>query len=163
MYVHAPNGVAEKWFANSSDLIVYFPQYSISINPLPEDLVQYEIYPVERVDVPLANDRQHVIRELPEFVGGVWRDRLVLKDFTPEEVQQFTPDKVASLKLRRARQLYETDWTQVPDNPLSQEDREAWRLFREELRNVTAQPGFPWDVVWPKSPAPLLNAISFRP
>jgi hypothetical protein len=162
MYVHAPKGIAAEWFANSADLIVAFPQYSININPLPEELTQYEIYPVERVEVPLASDTQHIVRELPEFVDGVWRDRLVLKDFTPEEIEQFTPNKVAQLKLERSRQLYETDWTQVPDNPLPPADREAWRVFREELRNLTSQTGFPWNIVWPTPPVPLTSFIAFR-
>ena len=163
MYVHAPNGIAAAWFANSADLIAAFPQYSISISPSPEDLAQYEIYPVEQVEVPMAGAAQRVVRELPEFVNGVWRDRLVVEDFTASEIAEFTPARAASLKLERSRQLFETDWTQALDAPLSEEERAAWRVFRQGLRDLTSQPGFPWDIVWPTPPQPLQGYVTFRP
>jgi hypothetical protein len=28
----------------------------------------------------------------------------------------------------------------------------VWAAYRQELRDVTAQEGFPWDVVWPETP-----------
>ena len=41
------------------------------------------------------------------------------------------------------------DWTQLPDSPA---DHEAWAAYRQALRDVPAQEGFPWDVVWPEMP-----------
>lgn len=162
MFVHAPGGVAQAWFPNGADLVVAFPQYSISVNPLPEDLVQYEIYPVEPCPVPLPNRQQYVVRELPKFIDGVWKDQLVLKDLTPEELAQHTPAESNWIKLERMRQLYETDWTQVADNGLSDAEKEAWRVFRQGLRDLTSQPGFPWNITWPTPPQPLSNFIAFR-
>ncbi|MFM2480151.1 phage tail assembly chaperone [Celerinatantimonas sp. YJH-8] len=33
------------------------------------------------------------------------------------------------------------------------EDASAWRTYREALRNVPEQTGFPFDVTWPQQPA----------
>jgi hypothetical protein len=45
--------------------------------------------------------------------------------------------------------LSQSDWTQVADAPV---DKTAWATYRQELRNISAQPGFPWAVVWPIQP-----------
>jgi len=49
---------------------------------------------------------------------------------------------------RNAR-LAACDWTQLVDAPV---DSLAWANYRQELRNVPNQPGFPWDVQWPAKP-----------
>jgi hypothetical protein len=46
----------------------------------------------------------------------------------------------------RNRLLSESDWTQVLDAPV---DRVAWATYRQALRDITAQPGFPYDIIWP--------------
>lgn len=50
----------------------------------------------------------------------------------------------------RARLLNESDWTQLPDVPL--ETKSAWADYRQALRDITEQPGFPKNVVWPEKP-----------
>lgn len=58
---------------------------------------------------------------------------------------------VASQKVRdkRNKLLITSDWTQVADAPV---DKEAWATYRQALRDVTDQEGFPHDVVWPITP-----------
>ena len=58
----------------------------------------------------------------------------------------------ASLRTERDRRLAATDWTQLPDVPLTAEQRAAWQQYRQALRDVPEQPGAPWDVVWPEPP-----------
>lgn len=54
-----------------------------------------------------------------------------------------------NIRNRRNILLLQSDWTQNPDVNV---DRKAWADYREELRNVTKQPGFPNNVVWPIPP-----------
>ena len=49
----------------------------------------------------------------------------------------------------RAKKLAESDWTQVVDSPV---DRAAWAIYRQELRDITKQDGFPLKVIQPISP-----------
>jgi hypothetical protein len=45
--------------------------------------------------------------------------------------------------------ISETDWMTLNDSPtISQE----WIDYRQELRDLTSQDGFPYDVVWPIKP-----------
>ena len=47
--------------------------------------------------------------------------------------------------------LTESDWSQVPDNSLSQEQREAYRLYRQELREIT-ETSNPKEIIFPDLP-----------
>jgi hypothetical protein len=46
--------------------------------------------------------------------------------------------------------LQQSDWTQLPDVPLA--TKSAWAEYRQALRSITSQAGFPTDVVWPTPP-----------
>lgn len=59
-------------------------------------------------------------------------------------------DEQASLvRLARNKKLADCDWTQLAD---STADKPAWAVYRQALRDVTAQAGFPWNVTWPTEP-----------
>ena len=55
-----------------------------------------------------------------------------------------------NIRAYRNTLLSECDWTQLPDAPVNQQ---AWAAYRQALRDVTGQAGFPWDVQWPEIPA----------
>lgn len=46
--------------------------------------------------------------------------------------------------------LQQSDWTQLPDVPLA--TKEAWAVYRQALRDITQQPGYPTEVNWPVAP-----------
>ena len=54
-----------------------------------------------------------------------------------------------SVRTERNKRLADSDWTQLPDAPV---DTAAWAAYRKDLREVTAQDGFPWEVTWPEVP-----------
>lgn len=49
--------------------------------------------------------------------------------------------------------LYLSDWTQIPNNPLTTEQQAAWATYRQELRDIPQQSGYPFNVIWPVPPA----------
>lgn len=51
---------------------------------------------------------------------------------------------------KRQKLLIDSDWTQLPDVPL--DDKQAWAVYRQELRDITSQPNFPNDIIWPTPP-----------
>ena len=56
------------------------------------------------------------------------------------------------VRAQRDKLLTETDWTQVLDAPISAECREAFRVYRQALRDITEQVGFPDVIEWPVMP-----------
>jgi hypothetical protein len=62
------------------------------------------------------------------------------------------PEPIAPEVLVRAEryELLETsDWTQVDDSPV---DKSAWASYRQLLRDVPSQEGFPNTIIWPEKP-----------
>jgi hypothetical protein len=55
----------------------------------------------------------------------------------------------ANARKRRNKLLSASDWTQVADAPV---DKAAWATYRQALRDISAQEGFPATVVWPTQP-----------
>lgn len=45
--------------------------------------------------------------------------------------------------------LFKSDWTQLTDAPVSQA---AWAAYRQQLRDIPKQSGFPNNVIWPTKP-----------
>jgi hypothetical protein len=64
-----------------------------------------------------------------------------------------TPDPAevlaAETRAKRDNLLTASDWTQVADAPV---DQAAWAIYRQALRDIPAQEGFPASVVWPTPP-----------
>lgn len=58
--------------------------------------------------------------------------------------------KQSGIREQRNTLLKETDWTQLPDIPKA--TRDAYKVYRQALRDVPAQEGFPNDIVWPELP-----------
>jgi len=52
----------------------------------------------------------------------------------------------------RDRLLAGSDWTQLPDAPLTAAQKSAWATYRQALRDVSKQAGFPGSVTWPVQP-----------
>lgn len=71
----------------------------------------------------------------------------LLKYFSKEEAYKFDALN------RRKTLLDSSDWTQMPDSPLSAEIKQTWAIYRQELRDITEQSGFPLDIEWPSAPS----------
>ena len=54
-----------------------------------------------------------------------------------------------SVREDRNKRLADCDWTQLAD---SQVDKSAWATYRQALRDVPTQSGFPWEVTWADAP-----------
>ena len=68
---------------------------------------------------------------------------------TPEEIKA---QREAEVRAGRDARIAETDWTQVLDAPITTPCREAFRVYRQALRDVPQQAGFPEEVIWPEKP-----------
>jgi hypothetical protein len=69
----------------------------------------------------------------------------------PPPAPEITPPVEINLeddiRYKRFQLLSLSDWTQLPDSPV---DQAAWAAYRQELRDVPQQAGFPENVVWPE-------------
>lgn len=73
---------------------------------------------------------------------------------TVEEIPQPTEEekrkqKETEVRAQRDSLIAKTDYLLVPDYPISAKDLEKVKAYRQALRDVPAQEGFPDNVVWP--------------
>jgi hypothetical protein len=116
----------------------------------------------ESLDVAIA------VKSLcPEGVEvHAWKDKVTgaVTYETTEEVGEFTEaqvlqalvdSKVAEgweeVRVKRNNLLARCDWTQLPNTPLTAEQVTAWDVYRQALRDVTAQVD-PFNIEWPVAP-----------
>jgi hypothetical protein len=57
-----------------------------------------------------------------------------------------------SVKITRNNLLYKSDWTQIANNPLTPELQQQWAVYRQQLRDITEQSGYPFNIIWPTPP-----------
>ena len=78
------------------------------------------------------------------------------RDCTPEEVAEIEArvanvgvGQAEAVRAERNAKLLKSDWTQVADAPV---DKVVWATYRQALRDVTKQAGFPSTIDWPITP-----------
>lgn len=83
-------------------------------------------------------------------------DNGVMRPATEAELEQMRVDAEQAqarlpeqIRQKRNKLLLASDWTQIPDCTV---DKQAWATYRQALRDITSQPGFPNDVVFPEKP-----------
>ena len=105
---------------------------------------------------------QYSQRQGVEQIDGKWHTKYVLGPIftdTPEATAaeqeaaykaQKDAEQAKNVRQTRNEFLKDCDWTQLAD---STADKTAWGTYRQALRDVPSQAGFPWTIDWPKQPA----------
>lgn len=101
-----------------------------------------------------------------EEINGKWFTKYVLGPvFTDNDEQtaveqlnhykaQIDAVQADNVRFMRDQLLKDSDWTQISDAPTN---KEAWIIYRQELRDITLQEGFPFNIIWPEKP----NIVKF--
>lgn len=84
-----------------------------------------------------------------EQVEGKWYTKYSVTNMDVDAITAKDAEQAASVRTQRTEKLKESDWTQVADAPV---DQAAWAAYRQALRDITGQSGFPWTIAWPTQP-----------
>lgn len=90
-----------------------------------------------------VNGEPHTVKNYGPLPEG-WSD--TPPEPTPEE-------KSAWARAQRDSLIAATDYLMMPDYPISEADRAAVAAYRQALRDVPNQPGFPDTIEWPEKTA----------
>jgi hypothetical protein len=63
---------------------------------------------------------------------------------TAEQIATDTANKAFEIRKQRDDLLAKSDWTQLPDAPLTDEKRAEWSTYRQALRDISTLEGFPY-------------------
>lgn len=134
------------------------PNVSLPQYPLTKDVIElgFALYEYAQKPTYPASDFKVVYEGTPvwtrddirgEYVTQVWD----VRDMTPEEKDAAIQAQWGVVDNQRNNILYSCDWTQLPDVPLTPEQVAQWRVYRQEVRDVTNQPD-PFNITWPVAP-----------
>lgn len=90
------------------------------------------------------------IENISDIISMVQEDTII----PPSEVEM-----ASSIRKRRDNLLLLTDFTQLPDSPLSPEIKEQYVQYRQLLRDITEQQTFPLSVEWPTKPVEFVTPV----
>lgn len=145
MFVKLTNGKPSKFPYTLGEFRRDNPNTSFPKVISDETLAEFSVYRVSPTSPPQIDNRTHYVTQWVELVNGTWLQTWNIQQLDEEQA-------AANVRSYRDRLLQESDWTQLADSPLNADAKMAWALYRETLRMVPQQAGFPWDVQWPPVP-----------
>ncbi len=92
---------------------------------------------------------QTAFRDGVEQIDGKWYTKYSVADLDADAIAAKDVEQAKAMRSTRNQMLKDSDWTQVADAPV---DKAAWATYRQALRDISNQDGFPWDVTWPDAP-----------
>jgi hypothetical protein len=151
MFALIKDGAVDQYPYNIYQLRMAHPNVSFPADPSDETLQEFGMFRVFFATQPAVSNTQVLEEDPPVFSTEyqrwtqVWR----VRDMAAEEVQQRNNSKASEIRTERNEKIANTDWTQLPDSPV---DKAVWATYRQALRDITAQAGFPWTIDWPVAP-----------
>lgn len=84
-----------------------------------------------------------------EQLDGKWYTKYSVAEMDADAITAKDTAQAKAMREQRGEKLKDSDWTQVADAPV---DKAVWATYRQALRDITAQSGFPWTITWPDAP-----------
>lgn len=109
---------------------------------MPDELLaEWGVYPCVEGFAPPVAECEQVVRTTITMVDGVWTQNFATAKWPLDQAEQYVREKRGAL-------LSETDWMALSDVTMGAE----WATYRQDLRDITHQAGFPYGIVWPAKP-----------
>jgi hypothetical protein len=134
-----------------TDLARAFPNISIPQPPTLADLDALGVDPILEGPQPTLTRFQSAVRSGPTEINGQWFWEYSAVDWDPDAIAAATEKQWDAVRGDRNKRLLDSDWTQLPDAPLTEEQKTAWQAYRQALRDVTQQAD-PFEIIWPSKP-----------
>lgn len=90
------------------------------------------------------------LASVPVLENGSWVLRWAVENKSDEQLAVELHARKLNVRARRNELLAQSDWTQLADSPA---DKAAWAQYRQALRDLTDQTGFPDNITWPDTPS----------
>lgn len=136
--------------ATYTNFLLVFPECPIQEEPTNEIISQYGYEVFVRTPAPIPSQYEHPPVEGPYIkVDNYWTNSWTITPFTEEEIIEKKWERV---RLNRNWSLRQTDWTQLSNVTISNEEKELWNVYRQTLRDIPQTYINPDDVIFPRPP-----------
>ena len=149
-YVQA-NGTEFLRHINDTEPTVFGENHNTRASKLtPEEATAFGVAKLQLVTPPYHNPLTQTRTEGDALlVDGVWKQNWVIANLPVAEAAVALSTEKGRIRTLRNDLLDASDWTQLND---STADKAVWAAYRQALRDITKQTGFPWTVTWPDAP-----------
>jgi len=103
------------------------------------------------IDGEFLDDEYYIEYNQPVLITPKPNDYSVF-NFETKQWVTVESKAIADVSSKRNKLLYQTDWTQIPNGPLTVQQQNSWAIYRQQLRDISTQSGYPYNVVWPTPP-----------
>jgi len=118
------------------------PNTSFPKSPSDALLAVWDVYPYTVQDQPTVDYMTQTLTQTAlAQVNGAWTQGWEVSNLSVEDAGR-------NIRNQRDNLLQQTDWMALSDNTMTP----AWASYRQALRDITAQEGFPFSVDWPAKP-----------
>ena len=151
MFAKITNGVVDKFPYTVGDLRRDNPNTSFPRQIPVETMASHGMVGVLQREAPAHSPLTHFVEyaSVPVLEDGWWVLLPTVQEFSAEQIAERSATEASSVRSTRSMLLAETDWTALTDVTMSPE----MAVYRQALRDITLQPGFPHDVSWPTKPS----------
>jgi hypothetical protein len=151
MFVKIENGNVKQYPYTLEQMYLDNPNVSFPRNMSQKIRESFGIFDVIYEGSPKFDPNTHrvVTSASPVLIDGKWTLTKTIEEQTPEQIAINTANKAAQVRSERNKRISTTDWTQLAD---SKADKNLWATYRQSLRDITSQCGFPYDITWPEAP-----------
>jgi len=101
---------------------------------------------------PTPTRYQIAFRDGVEQIDGQWFTKYSVAEMDDEAKAAKDVEQAKSVRQQRDEKLKETDWMVIRAAETSVALAAEWATYRQALRDISAQAGFPWEVTWPDAP-----------
>ena len=143
-YVQTSSGTFIRHIRNEGIIIQWNESTNTSVRRLSESQrTEFGISRLKMVTPPFFDvDTQSRVEGDAVLTDGVWTQNWIVTA-APEDI------KAVNIRQTRDAKLALSDWRALSDNTMPSE----WTTYRQALRDVPGQAGFPSEVSWPTEPS----------
>lgn len=143
MFIRITNGVPETY--TIGQLRRDNPNTSFPKDIPPEILATFNVYPVKRVPAPQIDHKTHMPKQDIAEVNGEWTQVWNTVELPLDQAEE-------NIRAHRGYLLGDTDWIMAISYERGEPVPVEWADYRQALRDVPDQEGFPYSVEWPTKP-----------
>jgi len=129
-----------------------YPNTSFPSQWSAELVANLELDPVLETPAPTTTRYQTASKNGVEQVNGNWVWKWSISEMSDEAKAALDAEQAKAVRSTRDARLAETDWIVIKNLELNQNIPGIWEVYRQNLRDLPKQAGFPWDITWPSKP-----------
>ena len=152
MYAKIENNLVVEYPYGLGQLRRDNPNTSFVLPITNETYAGYGVFPVAETEQPIIDHTKSISLGELSLVNGVWQQTWIVADKTAEEISEHTDMVATNVRRQRDELLASCDWMAIKAFESGSAVSADWATYRQALRDVTAQAGFPHEITWPTKP-----------